>query len=237
MHHGKDGLMNREDIRYRHELKHEITYMDMLNIRQRLRAFASFDPHAPDGHYHIRSLYFDNLSDKALREKIDGVNAREKFRIRYYNGDTGFINLEKKSRLNGLGTKYSSRLSAEQSQAIIDGDIDWMMDTNDPLIQELYLKMIYQGLRPRTIVDYEREPYVYAPGNVRVTFDYDIRTGLESVDFLNPERTTITAGGQSPIIMEVKWDDYLPDVIRAVVQTPGRRAEAFSKYARCRMYG
>ena len=237
MRHGKDRLMNREDIRYRHELKHEINYMDMLNIRQRLRAFASFDPHAPDGHYHIRSLYFDNLSDKALKEKIDGVNCREKFRIRYYNGDTSYINLEKKSKLNGLGTKYSARLSAEQSQAIVDGDTDWMKDSFDPLITELYLKMTYQGLKPKTIVDYEREPYIFGPGNVRVTFDYDIRTGLTCTDFLNPDTPTINAGADSPIVMEVKWDDYLPDIIKAAVQTPGRRAAAFSKYALCRVYG
>ena len=208
MRHGKDRLMNREDIRYRHELKHEINYMDMLTIRQRLSAFASFDPHAPDGHYHIRSLYFDNLSDKALKEKIDGVNCREKFRIRYYNDDTSYINLEKKSRLNGLGTKYSARLTDEQSQAIVDGDTDWMKDSDDPLITELYLKMTYQGLRPKTIVDYEREPYIYGPGNVRVTFDSHIRTSMYAKDFLPDEVWDISATDTpQDMILEVKYDD------------------------------
>ena len=97
------------DIRYRHEWKHFINYADLLSIRARLRAVAVPDPHAENGIYRIRSLYFDNLGDKALREKIDGVNMREKFRIRYYNGDTSFINLEKKSKRNGLGTKYQRR--------------------------------------------------------------------------------------------------------------------------------
>ena len=83
------------DIQYRHEWKHEISYSDLLAIRQRLRAVAQADPHAIDGKYLIRSLYFDNLNDKALREKIDGVNLREKFRIRYYNGDLSLIHLEK----------------------------------------------------------------------------------------------------------------------------------------------
>ncbi len=224
------------EIHYRHEWKHEITWSDLLCIRSRLRAFAQSDPHAIDGRYLIRSLYFDNSSDKALREKIDGVDMREKFRIRYYNHDTSLIHLEKKSKRNGLGTKYSAILSAAEAQAIVNGEDSWMMDSGRPLIQELYCKMRYQGMRPRTIVDYTREPYIYRPGNVRVTFDYDIRTGLSCTDFLNPDCITIPAGNV-PITLEVKWDEYLPDVIRSAVQMPGRHAAAFSKYAQCRIYG
>ena len=104
-----------------------------------------------------------------------------------------------------------------------------------PLVQELYSKMRSQGLRPSTIVDYTREPYIYRPGNVRVTFDYDIRTALRRTDFLNPDCPTIPAG-DPVILLEVKWDNFLPDIIRDAVQTPGRRVTAFSKYARARIY-
>ena len=103
-------------------------------------------------------------------------------------------------------------------------------------MQELYSKISSQGLRPRTIVDYTREPFVYAPGNVRVTLDYDIRTGLGCTDFLNPGCVTIPAG-EPVTILEVKWDEFLPSVIRDAVQLEGRRAGAFSKYAACRIYG
>ncbi len=224
------------DIHYRHEWKHEIRYADLLSIRARLKEVAEPDPHTVNGKYLIRSLYFDNLNDKALREKIDGVNMREKFRIRYYNGDPSVIHLEKKSRRNGLGTKYSAALTADEAQKIVDGDLCWMMDSGRNLVQELYCKMRYQGMRPKTIVDYTREPFIYRPGNVRVTFDYDIRTGLHSTDFLDPDCITIPAG-DAPIILEVKWDDFLPSVIRDAVQTPGTRVGAFSKYAQCRIYG
>ncbi len=222
-------------MQYRHEWKHEIAYIDMLCIRERLRAVAEPDPHAIDGRYLIRSLYFDNIYDKALREKADGVNLREKFRIRYYNGDTSLIHLEKKSKNGGLGTKFSATLTAEEAQKIVDGDTGWMMDADRPLVQELALKMKYQGMRPKTIVDYTREPFIYGPGNVRVTFDYDIRTGLMCTDFLNWDCPTVPAG-DPVIILEVKWDNYLPSIIRDCVQTPGRRVEAFSKYAQCRIY-
>ena len=221
---------------FRHEWKIEINFSDMIAIRQRLRAVAKTDAHAIDGQYWIRSLYFDNLADKALREKIDGVNIREKFRIRYYNGDTSLIHLEKKSKLNGLCSKQSTVLTAAEAQAIVDGDLNWMIGSGQPLVQELYAKMQSQGLRPKTIVDYTREPFVYGPGNVRVTLDYDIRTGLQCTNFLKPDCVTVPAG-DAPIILEIKWDEFLPDIIRDAVQLNGRRAGAFSKYAACRVYG
>lgn len=228
--------IRRMEIRYRHEVKHMISYSDMLQIRMRMMAIARPDPHAINGKYHIRSLYFDNITDKALREKIDGVNRREKFRIRYYNLTPDMIHLEKKSKFNGLGTKYSASLNKQQAQAIVEDDIGWMADYDNNLIRELYLKMQYQGLKPKTIVDYMREPFVYEAGNVRVTLDYDIRTGLNHTDFLNPECLMIPAA-DAPIIMEVKWDDYLPGIIKDAVQIKNARAGAFSKYAQCRIYG
>ena len=224
------------DFQYRHEWKHELNTADLLVLRARLRAVMESDPHAIDGKYHIRSLYFDNLDDKALREKIDGVNMREKFRIRLYNCDSSVIHLEKKGKRNGLGTKFSASLSAEEAQKIVDGDLDWMLDSGRPLVQELYCKMRYQGMRPRTIVDYTREPFIFRPGNVRVTLDYDIRTGLSCTDFLNPNAITIPAG-DAPILLEVKWDEFLPSVIRDAVSVPDRRVGSFSKYAQCRIYG
>jgi len=223
-------------MKYRHEWKHEISYSDMLVLRQRLSAVMKRDVHAIDGKYLIRSLYFDNASDKALREKIDGVNIREKFRIRYYNNDTSLIHLEKKSKVNGLCLKDSTTLTKEQAQAIANGDYAWMVESGIPLVQELYSKMMSQGLRPKTIVDYLREPFVFAPGNVRVTLDYNIRTGMNCTDFLNPDCVTVPAG-DAPIILEVKWDEYLPDIIRDAVQLPNCRVGAFSKYAVCRIYG
>ena len=221
---------------YRQEWKHEINLSDMIVLRQRLRAVAYPDRHTVSGAYEIRSLYFDNSADKALREKIDGVSRREKFRIRYYNKDTSLIRLEKKSKLGGLGTKESAILTSGEAQAIVNGDCEWMAHATNPLIKELYYKMTTQQLRPKTIVDYSREPYIFPAGNVRITMDYDIRTGLLCTDFLNPQCVTIPVG-DSPVILEVKWDAYLPDIIRDAIQLDGRRPCAFSKYAACRIYG
>ncbi len=222
-------------MQYRNELKHLITPGDRAAICANMRAVARLDPHARDkGFYTIRSLYFDDLRDTALREKLDGVNERHKFRIRSYNGDNSVIRLEKKVKRNGLGYKVSCPLTAEETRKIIAGDLNWMPASDRPLMVELYARMKGEGLRPQTIVDYERIPFVYGPGNVRVTLDYNIRTGLRCTDFLNPDCPTIPAGND--IVLEVKWDDYLPNIIRRAVQVKGRQAGAYSKYAMCRMY-
>ncbi len=223
-------------MKYRHEVKHEISFGDMLAIRQRLSAVAKPDPHAINGKYEIRSLYFDNIADKALKEKIDGVNIREKFRIRYYNADTSFIQLEKKSKINGLCMKESATITKEQAYAIASGNYRELLKSGVPLLAELYSKIISQGLRPKTIVDYTREPFVFAAGNVRITLDYNIRTGLTCTDFLNTSCVTVPTAGQT-MILEVKWDEYLPDIIRDAVQLENCRSSAFSKYAACRIYG
>ena len=223
-------------MKFRHEWKHEINQSDRMILLQRLSAVMKRDRHAINGIYQIRSLYFDTPNDKALYEKIDGVNEREKFRIRYYNGDTSFIVLEKKSKINGLCAKQSVRITKEEAQRIADGDVGWMLSRKDPLMTEFYSKTKSQLLRPKTIVDYTRDPFYFGPGNVRVTIDYNIRTGDFRTDFLNPETLTMPAG-ESPIILEVKWDEFLPDIIRDAVSIPNRRVTAFSKYEQCRIYG
>lgn len=221
---------------FRHEWKHEISFSDLIALRSRLSKVMKSDIHTVNGKYEVRSLYFDNPYDKALREKIDGVNCREKFRIRYYNGDTRFIQLEKKSKINGLCNKVQTELTFEEVNAVIKGKNNILSGSQKPLLLELYVKSRTQGLQPKTIVDYTREPFIYSAGNVRVTLDYNIRTGINSTDFLNPDCITIPAGN-SPIILEVKWDSFLPSVIRDIVQVPGTHTGAFSKYAVCRTYG
>ena len=222
-------------LQFRHEVKHEISNHDMLILRQRLRTVMEPDSHAINGLYKIRSLYFDNLDDKALREKLDGVNIREKYRIRLYNNDPSIIHLERKFKYGGLGYKTSANLTPEQAQSIAHGDVGWMSRSTDEVILGFYTRIRNEGLSAKVIVDYTREPFVFVPGNVRVTLDYGIRTSINCTDFLNPDCITIPIK-DSPCILEVKWDNFLPDVVRNAVQLDCRHSAAFSKYAACRMY-
>lgn len=223
-------------MHFRHEWKHEISPGDLLSLRSRLSAVMQQDVHAVQGRYKIRSLYFDNFRVQALLEKINGLNRREKFRIHYYNDDLSLILLEKKSKVNGLCRKEQAVISVEEARQIAGKDFQSLAASEKLLMRELSYKMRTRGMEPKTIVDYVREPFVYAPGNVRVTLDYDIRTGLTGTDFLSPDCIMIPAGN-APILLEVKWDAFLPAVIRDAVQVPGTHTAAFSKYALCRIYG
>lgn len=218
----------------RHEEKFRITPADAMVIRRRLEAVARRDAHAPDGTYRIRSLYFDDPADTALREKLDGVDRREKFRLRCYDGGEQVF-LEKKSKWDGLGNKQRTELTRAETGRLLAGDLDWMRTGDRPLVTELYGKMRTRLLAPKTLVEYRREAFVYGPGNVRVTLDDDLRTGLFSTDFLDRDCVMFPAG-DGEVILEVKWDAFLPECIRMAVQLEGRRAGAFSKYAACRRF-
>lgn len=223
-------------ISFRHELKHQINLREDLVLSQRLRKLFAHDKNTgPDGTYRVTSLYFDTPYDSALREKIDGVNRREKFRLRYYGMDTSFIRLEKKYKIDGLCGKRSARMTQEQVEKLLSGDVGFLLDSGEPLFIELYSKIKGKGLQPKTIVRYDREAFLYAPGNVRITLDRDIRTGLGSVEFLNPEIFYLRAT-EPGTVLEVKYDAFLPELVRMAVQVPGGRAAACSKYALCRRF-
>lgn len=244
-----------QDRQYRHELKYKISYPDYLAMRSRLRPVMKADPHASaGGRYLVRSIYFDNLNDKALREKIDGVAKREKFRIRYYNDDFSYIVLEKKMKIGSRCLKCSAPITEEECRKILsggrssatdggrgsmrNGGLSFMKAHPQELVRELYAKMSYQQLRPRVLVSYMREPFIYQAGNVRVTFDTDIRTSLFRQDFLTKEAAGISATDEPrDIILEVKFDAFLPDVVQDLIQVKGIRQHAFSKYSASRRYG
>lgn len=224
---------------YRHELKYQINPADHHALRQRLRTVMKCDPHTgADGLYTIRSVYFDNYKDKALREKVYGVQEREKFRIRYYNDDFSYITLEKKIKHNDLCMKIDAHLTVEEYRRILQEPGAWMLKHPQPLVRELYCKMKTQQLRPRVLVSYVREPYIYEAGNVRVTFDSHIRTSLFQRDFSDGAISDICATDTpGDIILEVKFDAFLPEIIRCLLQAEELRQQAFSKYGSCRRFG
>jgi len=224
---------------YRNELKYKIGIAEYLAIRQRLRPIMKLDSHAgANGRYLIRSIYFDNINDKALHEKINGVQKREKFRIRYYNDDFSFITLEKKMKYNNLCMKLDAIITEDECRAVLEGQTEWMITHPNELVRELYCKMGSQQLRPKVLVSYIREPYTYAAGNVRVTFDSEIRTSLFRREFLQtPVWDVSVADRPGDMILEVKFDVFLPEIISDLLQTEGIRQQAFSKYGASRRFG
>lgn len=224
--------------KYRHELKYEISYGEYLLLEARLASVMERDRHAgANGTYRISSLYFDNCYDKALLEKINGVDVRDKYRIRYYNDDFSYIVLEKKSKRNSLSFKISCRLTRDECESILAGDIEWMAESERPLLREFYAVQTTQLMRPKTIVSYTRHPLVFKPGNTRVTFDTDIRSSLFAADPFDLDTPLMQALPSSKVILELKYDEFLPEIIRLLVQGGAPRVQAFSKYAACRQFG
>jgi hypothetical protein len=224
--------------KFRHEVKHFINIADYLTLQNRLKHIARLDGFAgSDGTYRIRSLYFDTPENKALMDKINGISRREKFRLRFYNLDPSLIHLEKKSKLNGLGWKEKAMISQEQGERLLQHDIDWLFSSGNALLRELYAKMKHQLLGPKTVVDYSREAYIYEPGNVRITFDRHVQSGLFSHNFFDPHLPTMTMTTSDQVILEVKFDEFLPELILDIIQTNQRRNSSISKYAACRIYG
>lgn len=224
---------------YRHELKYQISRSDYLAIRQRVRTVMKRDPHADaSGIYGIQSLYFDNYRDKALLEKLNGISQREKFRIRFYNEDLSYITLEKKIKNKELCKKLDASLTKEEYQKILLQPGPWMAEHKEALVRELYYKMQVQQLRPRVFVSYQREAFIYEAGNVRVTFDFDIRSSLFQREFLKHPISDIPATErENGMVMEVKYDAFLPEIIQCLLQAENLRQTAFSKYATCRRFG
>ena len=227
---------NKNHVLLRQELKYMLGRGEYAALSARCRQVMHLDPHVgPDGSYDIISLYFDDLGDSALMENLSGVSRRSKFRIRYYKGDLSTLHLEKKAKIAGVGTKYSCPMTPDELQRMLNGDLDWMMDSPHDLMHELYCHMRTELLRPKTIVAYRREPFIYDAGNVRVTFDYDIRSGICSRDILSGNAVLVPVN-PSYVLMEVKYDSFLPDIIRMILQEGTPRARAFSKYSACRQY-
>lgn len=224
-------------VQGRTELKHEMTQMDCFLLRNKLKHFMDVDPHAhQDGKYLIRSVYFDNFDNKVLTEKKEGFFQRDKFRIRLYDYNTDLLNLEKKSKRNNLTYKQKCRVTAEEYELIRQGSIEWMEHDPRPLVQELYVQMKLYQLKPVTVADYQREAFIYRYGNVRVTFDSHIKTSFRNNDLLNKDLAMVETNPDI-VILEVKYDEYLPDVIKGLLQIGSRRKGTYSKYQISRMYG
>ena len=219
--------------RLRHEEKHQVNLREALVLSRRLEKLFPRDPNAgADGSYQVVSLYYDDPYDTALRQKLDGVDRREKFRLRCYGEDPRFFKLEKKYKIKGLCGKRSCRLSREEGERLLRGDFTFLLEREDSLAREFYAKL-RRGLAPKTVVRYRREAFLYAPGNVRVTLDGDLRTGTPE-QFLVPKRLLPALG--SLAVVEVKYDAFLPEIVKLAVQVPNRQGTACSKYALCRRY-
>lgn len=230
--------MVRQEPKYRHELKYLISAAQLPLLKSRVAGIMQLDPHTgTDGIYNIRSLYFDDYENRCFFENENGTDPREKFRIRIYNHSSQRITLECKRKEHGKTLKTSCPLTIEQTQMLMQGKS--LMDTADllPLHRKLNLEIKTRLLHPVVIVEYERIPFIYRNGNVRVTFDLHTASSADISNFLSDDlhkRPIMPVGHQ---LMEVKFDEYLPDFIYRSLNLGQLQQATFSKYYLCRKYG
>lgn len=217
-------------INKRHEYKYKINAAQARVIKGVLDPLLKYDKHSDNGYYDIHSLYFDDIDDKAYMDKLNGVNKRAKFRIRYYNNDLSYINLEKKSKANGLGSKQKLRLSEDEVKLILNNQIDFLLNKGNLGI-EFYCQIKTMILRPKVIISYRRLAYYYPYGNVRITIDDNLTTQRNINEFLECKFCPIPIDENA--ILEVKYDAYLPDFI-AKVLSKNLSLIAYSKYQKGR---
>ncbi len=222
------------ELKYRHELKYLINLPDWALLKTRMAGVLQRDQNVDQyGEYWIRSLYFDDYWNTAYDDKEEGVLLRNKYRLRVYDCRDTMIKLERKSKYGQYICKVAAPLSRTQTDALLAGDYDLLKHSEHRLLQEFYYECTSRIMRPRVMVDYNREPYTFAPGDVRITFDKHVRAGFGRFDLFDPALPTVEVLPADQMIMEVKYTEFLPHQVRSLLPPRASILTAASKYVLC----
>ena len=219
--------------RYRNEWKYLINNAQKELVCKRLSPFVHLDKHAKDGGYMIRSLYFEDMHKSSYEEKSAGVLKRKKYRIRIYNCSDASIKLERKKKYGAYIYKEGAKLTKDEVYKILDGDYGFLLKSDNSLLREFYYECTSNMMRPRTIVDYEREPWVLDEGTVRITFDKDVRAAVGSYDIFDSTLPTLPVLEPGKCVMEVKYTEFMPRILNEVLPDRASEFTAVSKYVLC----
>lgn len=224
------------NMEYRHELKFLVSECQLSLIEFRLKTFMKQDAHQKDGQYNIRSLYFDDMFDSCMRENENGIDVRSKYRIRIYDKNADVIKLEKKMKLRGMTRKHTVAMDYETCFGCMQGIAPGIQPTSPELEKEFHVQIKTKGMKPVTIVEYERTAFVEKNGNIRITFDRNI-SGCDKVEkFFEKNIPLVPLLPAGWHVLEVKFDEYLPDYIKDVLEIGTLQRTAFSKYYYARDY-
>ena len=223
---------------YRVEDKYLCTERDMLLLESRVRSVLLPDRYSVDGSYRVTSLYFDDMDDSHLTEADDGVSFRNKYRIRLYDRSSDVIKLEVKYKAYDRVYKKSRPVSRDVADRLIRGEYSISsagggLSMDDP-VTLFDLAIRKDLLRPRVVVEYDRSAYVYEPGNVRITFDRNIRFSSDLRGFMSNE-CSYSPACDNDRILEVKYDEFLPGFIARILEGGNMIRTSYSKYGLSRM--
>lgn len=219
---------------YRNEWKFLLNNGDYRQLQQVLRGMLKYDSHAgPEGGYHIRSLYFDDLYRTAYRQKMAGLAVRKKYRVRAYNCDPARIALECKHKNGAFICKESIDLSPAEYRALLQGDIAFLPRRGQPVADRFFLESRTRVLRPFVTVAYDREAFVCKAGTVRITFDRNLTAIPAGQDLFDPHAVGYHVLPPGQMILEVKFTGFLPEHIRRIFQAYTFVRTSASKFCLC----
>lgn len=225
-----------DSTKFRHEYKYLCSINQLELIKCRIHSLMPMDSHAGQHGYSIRSLYFDDYQNRCFYENENGTDPREKFRIRIYNADSSRIQLECKRKERGKTYKTSCRIERSDFDRILNRQPVSICTTQPALLRKFIYLVNTQHYKPSVIVEYDRIPYVYASGNVRVTFDMNIRSSNCFEDFFAPNIATRPVLSVGQHLIEVKYDAFIPDFIKQSFEIGELQRTTFSKYYICKKF-
>jgi SPX domain protein involved in polyphosphate accumulation len=222
---------------YRNEFKFFINAHQKNVMANKLSKICQRDSFSDaDGGYLISSLYFDDYNQSAFFDKLSGIKDRKKFRVRVYNYQPAVIKLERKIKRENVTEKSHIQISKEEYETLVGGDASFLRHKDDVVAKDFFLYYRTKNLRPRVVVEYRREAFIYKYGDVRITLDYLLKAGVFQKDLFS-HGYMISPIPQDQIILEVKYTGYFPDVIRNIIQIDNLQWQSSSKYAMCCVVG
>lgn len=222
--------------KYRNEIKFIINKDSAEILKNKLSLLMDLDANSvvENNGYLIRSLYFDDIYSTAYYEKIDGTEYRKKYRIRIYNNDLSFIRLECKYKHENKTSKDQMLIDKNIYDKIINGNIEDLSLDDNVLLTKFIADSKLKNLKPSIIVDYERLAFTYPVSDVRITFDSKIRSGLYNYNLYDNDLNAYKVIDDNEVVLEVKFNEILPQQIAIILSTVPMIRKAFSKFAVCR---
>lgn len=220
----------------RHELKFYISRSDYEYSRKILEELMQKDEYqSGDRGYFIRSLYFDDVAESSVEEKLDGIEVRDKYRLRIYDCDQEWAKLERKRKVNSFVQKSSVTVSKKEALEMMDGNYDFLLQKEGNDAKSIYFDLTRKYFRPVVIVDYIRDVYKMDYNEIRITFDKHIRTTQSDLNLFDKNVLTIPLQRDDVIEMEVKFNTCLPSWFKDFLKFESSVSMAISKYCYGRM--
>jgi hypothetical protein len=226
-----------QQINSRSEIKYIISERQYQVLINRIEIIVPEDKNSAGSlGYQVRSVYFDSYKDKSLNEKDEGFAARTKYRIRIYDLDCDEVKIEVKNKINERVTKQTQIISKEHAQKLLGGEYDFLINSENPLLQQIYTKFVIGNYRPKLLIEYQRRAFFDEASNVRITFDHNIRINKSNFDLFGKNTHLIKIVPQNLRVLEIKYDRIIPEHIKRALQIDRFEKTSFSKYLTGRKY-